>query len=723
MSGQPAVLQVVILRDGLLVGTEVFVPGSYVLGSADDADLRLDDGAVDPHHAVLYFQNGKAAVQDSGSVGGLYVNGHQVTACEIRSVDEVVLGPFVLKTRVLGPRATPKSTPPPEVSALLGTVPPASIPQVAPISAPRRASAPPPPPAESDATVPAPYTRAPVVNGQTEGPGTMPSARRKKGKAPRGDDEPLSPLPSPSVPESMPPLDTYERRPAPARPAPERPWSDPPPARPVARAPEQPRPPASPPPPPAAAAPLPRPARRRPAGATARGPQLFPVPTKGGRGKPRIYFELYWQDARQVARSFGPTSAKKPITSGLADVAMVPFYGFTMPEGFPLAESAGRGAYRLYVPPKAEVDRRRSDGRFAAAAPGDVETYDGRKCLLLQTGNAVALHEGDMTCFVYVAPPPQRTFVNPLRGKPWFFIFLFLAFFGPTVWWIFFGPQGPELADFNARNLNPVAVRLMVPKKEEKKKEEKKPEKKEEKVEKKEEKKPEKKKEPEKKVVKAPPPKTPPQPVPPTPQPPANVQKALAKVTAAGPAMKSMLAAINKLGPGGNAAAFKLNGLVGKGPVASNVGMPGLGVGNGTGGGRELLMGKGGGGIGAMGAGGVGKGPVRAGVARAASDRVSSQGQIDKEAVAKAINSHLAEVQRCYEAALLKNPGLAGKVVLEWSISTQGRVVSSKSKSSTLKDSSVESCILRSLNTWQFPPARGQSVIISYPFIFNAVGF
>ena len=114
-----------------------------------------------------------------------------------------------------------------------------------------------------------------------------------------------------------------------------------------------------------------------------------------------------------------------------------------------------------------------------------------------------------------------------------------------------------------------------------------------------------------------------------------------------------------------------------------------------------------------MGAGGVGKGPVRAGVARAASDRVSSQGQIDKEAVAKAINSHLAEVQRCYEAALLKNPGLAGKVVLEWSISTSGTVVSSKSKSSTLKDGSVEGCILRSLNTWQFPPARGTSVIIS----------
>ena len=59
MSGQPAVLQVVILRDGLLVGTEVFVPGQYVLGSADTAELRLDDATVDATHANLFFQNGK----------------------------------------------------------------------------------------------------------------------------------------------------------------------------------------------------------------------------------------------------------------------------------------------------------------------------------------------------------------------------------------------------------------------------------------------------------------------------------------------------------------------------------------------------------------------------------------------------------------------------------------------------------------------------------------
>jgi TonB family protein len=205
-------------------------------------------------------------------------------------------------------------------------------------------------------------------------------------------------------------------------------------------------------------------------------------------------------------------------------------------------------------------------------------------------------------------------------------------------------------------------------------------------------------------------------------EPPKDMTKALAKVTAAGPAMKSMLAAINKIGPGGNNTAFKLSGLVGKGPVASTNGLPGIGLGKG-GGGREILLGAGGGGIGALGVGSVGKGPVRSGVTKAVSTSIASQGQIDKEAVAKVINSHLAEVQRCYEAALMRTPGLAGKVVLEWSISTSGKVLSSKSKSSTLKDVSVEACILRALNNWQFPPAKGNSVIITYPFIFNSVGF
>ena len=110
MSGQPTVLQVVIMRDGLLVGTEVFVPGQYTLGSGDGADLRLDDPSVGDSHAFLYFQNGRAAIQDGGS-GATFVNGHKVTACEVRPVDEIACGPFTLKIRVMGQKPAAEAGP------------------------------------------------------------------------------------------------------------------------------------------------------------------------------------------------------------------------------------------------------------------------------------------------------------------------------------------------------------------------------------------------------------------------------------------------------------------------------------------------------------------------------------------------------------------------------------------------------------------------------------
>ena len=77
----------------------------------------------------------------------------------------------------------------------------------------------------------------------------------------------------------------------------------------------------------------------------------------------------------------------------------------------------------------------------------------------------------------------------------------------------------------------------------------------------------------------------------------------------------------------------------------------------------------------------------------------------------------------CYERALMRQPGLAGKVVLEWTIATSGKVAAARTKTSTLGSAAVESCILASLKGWTFPAARGGSVIITYPFLFNSVGY
>jgi hypothetical protein len=87
------------------------------------------------------------------------------------------------------------------------------------------------------------------------------------------------------------------------------------------------------------------------------------------------------------------------------------------------------------------------------------------------------------------------------------------------------------------------------------------------------------------------------------------------------------------------------------------------------------------------------------------------------------VNAHLQEVRACYEKALIKEPSLAGKVVLEWTISLSGTVVTAKIKNSTLRNSTVEGCIIQDLKTWKFPPAKGGLVIVSYPFLFNSVGY
>lgn len=734
MSGQPSVLQVVILRDGLLVGTEVFVPGQYVVGSGDAVDLRLDDPAVAASHATLYFQNGRAAIQDAGS-GSVFVNGHRINACEVRAVDEIACGPFTLKVRVLAQKPVTKSLPPPEVAALLGSSPPA-----APVSRPTPA-----------ATKPAP---APVAPAAKAAPSTVVSARRMGSTAPQTSDsavtarerphlrpvEPLnleeheektesvalgSELLAPTTrakapdPQMTVPIDSSvtsgfdspfaDPFPPPAAPAP--PTQ---PATPVARAEAKPAP--KPPPPERVekrshekAAPQPH----RPAAKHNKPAPSIP-PAADGKGKPHLFIELYWGETRRYASSHSKIDAKKKLVARDDDNAPLPLWGFgTEGTDFVFAEQKG-DLYRVFVPTMAAVERRAQDGNFYPVGAESLEVGPGqRRCVTLGTGHAVRFTgDKDMMLVAYVQPALPRPFVNPLRKMPWL-VLAFLALFGSAFMAFAVYAYQPENPDFAAKNVPPVAVRLIAPpKKEEKKKIE-------EKI--KEIKKEKKKEEPK---VEKPLPK-------PVPTETKKALKSVEKLVAAGPAMKDLLAAVDKLGSGPGAKNakndFKLSGLIGKAPIANaGIGTFGLG-GGGAGGmgikGAELLRGKGGAGIGALGAGNIGKGKVGGSVTSAVSRNIGAQGTIDKEAVAKAINAHLHEVSSCYERALLKEPGLAGKIVLEWQITLTGGVGFAKTKSSTMKSSAVEQCILSSLKTWRFPPAKGAGVLITYPFMFNSVGY
>ncbi len=706
MSGQPAVLQVVIMRDGLLVGTEVFVPGQYTLGSGDGADLRLDDASVGASHAFLYFQNGRAAIQDGGS-GATFVNGHKVTACEVRPVDEIACGPFTLKIRVMGQKPATKAAPPANIGALLGG------PAAPPIQQQATRPAPPAPvQAQRPAAVPAaaarPQPPATVVSNRrmNAAPQSEPVAARASHLRPVPVEETESLTESvmlgaellmPTNPRHATVETGDEMFTVPLSPA----------------ATVQPR---------AHAAPQ-APAHGKHAKSHAPNraasvPYSPGVPSASeGKGKPNLFVELYWGDTRKYSNAYKTIDPKKKLIAREDDLAPLPLYGFPIKGDFVFAEQKA-DLFRVFVPPEAAVERRAQDGKFY---PVQLETLeqspDSRRCITLGTGHAVRFSTGrDVMLMAYVQPAIPKPFMNPLKGLPWLamaVLSLFMTAFGVFV---FYFAELPVDADFQARGINPVAVKLIAPPKPEEKK---KLEKKLEKM-----KKAEKKPEVAKKVEKE-------QPKQVVPQETKKALKSIEKLAAAGPAMKDLLAAVDKLGSGPGAKNakndFKLSGLIGKAPIANaGIGTFGLG-GGGAGGmgikGAELLRGKGGGGIGALGAGNIGKGSVAGTVTRASTRSIGAQGTIDKEAVAKVINSHLHEVSSCYERALLKTPGLAGKIVLEWQITTTGSVGYAKTKSSSMQSAAVESCILTSLKTWRFPVAKGAGVVITYPFMFNSVGY
>jgi hypothetical protein len=255
-----------------------------------------------------------------------------------------------------------------------------------------------------------------------------------------------------------------------------------------------------------------------------------------------------------------------------------------------------------------------------------------------------------------------------------------LALFGSGFLYLaFFASPPPETPDFTGKNIAPVAVRLIAPQVK-------------------------KRQEAKKRVVRERLRES-------------KASKTLAKLST-GPSTANVLAALAKLSPGPGSKSvngYKLSGLVGKAPIA-DAGLGTLELGGGR---RPGVVraepAQGGSGVGAVGAGGA--------VTRASASSMSVQGRIDREAVAKVVNAHLQDVRGCYERALLRDPALAGQVVLEWTISSGGKVTSSRTKSATLKNSAVEACILQSLEGWQFPPAKGGAVVVSYPFLFNSVGY
>jgi TonB family protein len=183
-------------------------------------------------------------------------------------------------------------------------------------------------------------------------------------------------------------------------------------------------------------------------------------------------------------------------------------------------------------------------------------------------------------------------------------------------------------------------------------------------------------------------------------------------------------------GPGGLGTGINnsLGGLKSGAGLGDAQGVGGLGSrGNGSGGGGTALgiggLGTQGNGRGTGGHGGIDLGGKGKATTRIIPGKTTVVGGLDKDVIAKIIRQHQNEIKYCYESELNKNPSLAGKVAVAFTIDPTGAVADASVTESTLGNSTAENCMLSRIRRWKFPEPKGGGVVaVTYPWLFSPAG-
>lgn len=167
---------------------------------------------------------------------------------------------------------------------------------------------------------------------------------------------------------------------------------------------------------------------------------------------------------------------------------------------------------------------------------------------------------------------------------------------------------------------------------------------------------------------------------------------------------------------------------VGEAFGVGGLGLVGSGEGGGTGEGtiglgNTGLIGSGGGGGSGSGYGrgsGAGFGGRGKKVPRVRQAKADVKGPLDKDIIRRIVRAHINEVRYCYNQGLARDPDMAGRVAVQFTITDAGKVSDSDVADTTLDDEDVEKCIAKAVKRWKFPkPASGGTVVVKYPFVLE----
>jgi hypothetical protein len=94
-------------------------------------------------------------------------------------------------------------------------------------------------------------------------------------------------------------------------------------------------------------------------------------------------------------------------------------------------------------------------------------------------------------------------------------------------------------------------------------------------------------------------------------------------------------------------------------------------------------------------------------------------GEIDPAIISRKVNDQLGQVTACHERALRQGPITNGKIVVHWQIAAAGSVSGVDIEQDTLGSTATARCLKALVARWRFPRPIGDSVDVSYPFVFK----
>jgi hypothetical protein len=86
-----------ILQNGQVIETKTLSEGQYQIGRSDTCDICLKSSRVSKQHGVIVIKGSQAAILDSGSSNGIFVNGILIKKQRLNYGDVIAIGEFQIR--------------------------------------------------------------------------------------------------------------------------------------------------------------------------------------------------------------------------------------------------------------------------------------------------------------------------------------------------------------------------------------------------------------------------------------------------------------------------------------------------------------------------------------------------------------------------------------------------------------------------------------------------